>query len=317
MHRTGTSVLANAIRSLGVDFGSKLLKANLGNPKGYFEDVDFVTLDDKILRSIDSTWETILPGQPEEETVEKFAKEIAASIETKFGSSGFLGIKDPRSVRLLAVWERAFDIADISVCYILSSRHPFKAASSLSKRDPRFPETQALLLWLVHNNEGLKKLVSTNGIVCDYDRMIENPGIELERMGKFLKCYPGAYPELKKEFIDSFLDQNLNRTPENDAAKIEACELTKLCLKVYAHMVELASFDCFDPSSRQKTLELTEKIDRYLSQNHKLIKLSDQLIYNLSDKVADQKARFKTVRKRRDLIIALWVVIALALLFIR
>jgi hypothetical protein len=42
MHRSGTSLTAAFLQAIGVDLGDKLLQGNYGNPKGYFEDVDFV-----------------------------------------------------------------------------------------------------------------------------------------------------------------------------------------------------------------------------------------------------------------------------------
>lgn len=37
--------------------GDSLLKPSSTNPKGYFENVDFVYLNDKILNSIGATWD--------------------------------------------------------------------------------------------------------------------------------------------------------------------------------------------------------------------------------------------------------------------
>jgi hypothetical protein len=42
MHRSGTSLTAAFIHKIGLDLGDNLLKYNYWNPKGYFEDIDFV-----------------------------------------------------------------------------------------------------------------------------------------------------------------------------------------------------------------------------------------------------------------------------------
>ena len=38
MHRSGTSLVAGYLQSLGVDMGARLLAADHANPRGYFED---------------------------------------------------------------------------------------------------------------------------------------------------------------------------------------------------------------------------------------------------------------------------------------
>ena len=51
MHRSGTSFLASFLREAGVDIGSDLFPADFYNPRGYFEDNEFLELDTEILHS--------------------------------------------------------------------------------------------------------------------------------------------------------------------------------------------------------------------------------------------------------------------------
>ena len=51
MHRSGTSVVAAALASAGLHVGSRLMPGGRGNPRGHFEDLDFVSLHERILRA--------------------------------------------------------------------------------------------------------------------------------------------------------------------------------------------------------------------------------------------------------------------------
>ena len=51
MHRSGTSLTASFVRSLGIDVGDNLLSPDAYNPKGYFEDVAFVELQRSMLQA--------------------------------------------------------------------------------------------------------------------------------------------------------------------------------------------------------------------------------------------------------------------------
>ncbi|NJK60916.1 MAG: hypothetical protein HC918_12650, partial [Oscillatoriales cyanobacterium SM2_1_8] len=49
MHRSGTSLTASLLQTLGTHLGQTLVAADRHNPKGYFEDLDFVTLQRQML----------------------------------------------------------------------------------------------------------------------------------------------------------------------------------------------------------------------------------------------------------------------------
>src|SRR3954453_24026745 len=49
MHRSGTSLVASYLSSLGVGLGDRLLAADARNPHGYFEDADFRELHGEML----------------------------------------------------------------------------------------------------------------------------------------------------------------------------------------------------------------------------------------------------------------------------
>ncbi|HUU33183.1 MAG TPA: hypothetical protein VMW48_03915, partial [Vicinamibacterales bacterium] len=52
MHRSGTSLAASLLADAGLDVGTRLLGANASNPRGHFEDEDFVELQQAVLREL-------------------------------------------------------------------------------------------------------------------------------------------------------------------------------------------------------------------------------------------------------------------------
>ena len=52
MHRSGTSLITAWLQSAGLDIGKNLLEANYSNPKGFFENTDFLDFHRNILSSI-------------------------------------------------------------------------------------------------------------------------------------------------------------------------------------------------------------------------------------------------------------------------
>lgn len=47
-YRTGTSAVAGILHHLGVNMGSNFQEPNVGNPKGYFEDPDFIKINRRL-----------------------------------------------------------------------------------------------------------------------------------------------------------------------------------------------------------------------------------------------------------------------------
>src|SRR5215470_8442214 len=49
MHRSGTSLVASMLSALSIDMGQELLPADSNNVRGYFEDVEFLELQRRML----------------------------------------------------------------------------------------------------------------------------------------------------------------------------------------------------------------------------------------------------------------------------
>ena len=65
MHRSGTSALTRGLTTMGVMLGDRLMAAHPNiNDKGFFEDIDFVALNEEILKACGRKWFSLEPLQP-------------------------------------------------------------------------------------------------------------------------------------------------------------------------------------------------------------------------------------------------------------
>ena len=153
MHRSGTSALTGVLSLLGVDPGPSLSPGMAGvNPKGFWEHQEIVTIHERLLGALDSSWDDarLLPADwwqlPE---VTAFRSELLAVLRRDFTTSPLWLLKDPRLCRLLPLWLDIIDELGIAPHFILCLRHPNEVAMSLSRRDGISTE-HATLLWLEH-----------------------------------------------------------------------------------------------------------------------------------------------------------------------
>ncbi len=149
MHRSGTSVITAAFASAGVDVGSRLMPAARGNLRGHFEDLDFVTLHERMLRangfaSEGFTAADAIPVPP------ALAAEARNLVSQRQPSSPIWGWKDPRTTLFLDLWAEAVPDAK----FVFLFRSPAEAIDSLFRRgDEAFAVNPgfAVDVWMAYN----------------------------------------------------------------------------------------------------------------------------------------------------------------------
>jgi len=113
MHRSGTSAITRGISTLGVELGTHLNPPQEGvNPKGFFEDLDILELNDSILQTLQYTWHslsTISQSDVDEVIAKGFLNRACDLLASKMNQFPVYGFKDPRTSKLLPFWKRVFD----------------------------------------------------------------------------------------------------------------------------------------------------------------------------------------------------------------
>lgn len=138
LHRSGSSAVAGVLDLLGVDMGDNLLPATPANPKGFFENIDVVLLNDKILERLSMTWyaprlrREILTSKSQL-TESKLLLEKHINLFRKEKKS-IWGLKDPRMLLTLDVWKSYLEEFS-KITYIFVNRHLEEYVKSISYRD--------------------------------------------------------------------------------------------------------------------------------------------------------------------------------------
>lgn len=215
MPRSGTSLVTQLLHRCGVSLGSpeQLMPASINNTDGFWENLRFVRLNERLLTASGGTW--FAPPATLRPTPEITAE--AQSIVAQFEGQEPWAWKDPRNAVTLPFWKTLLPSMKVLVCV----RHPAETAASLvaSTLIPRTfywsvtrPDSPIRLrestsrlwdtvrtmisprlrrrlihevgleLWRVYNTSILD---TENRIVTHYEAMLTKPRAELERILAF------------------------------------------------------------------------------------------------------------------------------------
>jgi hypothetical protein len=205
LHRSGSSATAGVMHLLGIHMGEKLLPATRNNPKGHYENSQFVNLNQEILRSIQSNWNQ----PPSREKVPK-ANIPAVKIHTfiKENMKPVWGLKDPRTLLTFEFWKPYFDeVADITYVFV---HRPFDASvRSLAHRDKNGIGIAVQILTPYLKN--LYHYRHTFGLPADkiidiyYEDLLKNPEPFVRELNE--RIGNPANHQLKE--VSAFLDERL------------------------------------------------------------------------------------------------------------
>ncbi|WP_133510874.1 glycosyltransferase family protein [Candidatus Thiosymbion oneisti] len=136
MHRSGTSMLAQAIDRLGIPIPGSLLPAMADNPNGYWEPKELVLLNNHTLEALGRPWWDDRPFERQglADARSGFLRQALPMLEGWLASRDIIALKDPRLCRLLPLWSEATRRLGISSYALVIARHPLKVAESLRRR---------------------------------------------------------------------------------------------------------------------------------------------------------------------------------------
>jgi len=211
VHRSGTSALAGTLQFLGVDLGSNLMPASEFNPRGYFEHLGIVEINDKILSAIDSSWND--PKELPDNWSVRFPavlilkEDLKKIISRDFGGSAVFAIKDPRLCLLLPLYLEIFQDLDIDLSFINIQRAPAEVAFSLG-RSEKLGLVQALQLYRKYQKYLEKYLIGHRVATVKFNQLLSNPAQTIALIKNLVPEIPFGYQVRQKE-IDTFLDSQL------------------------------------------------------------------------------------------------------------
>ena len=148
MHRSGTSATTGLLSYFEIGLGRALIKPNIENPKGFFENKAILDLNKKILSTVNSNWDDyhFNLNNIESSQIEAWVQEAHAVLQQEFFNCENFAIKDPRLCLLFPIWEAAISNFNAKIKVIMVNRHPSAVAASLETRND-FSYQKSLILW--------------------------------------------------------------------------------------------------------------------------------------------------------------------------
>lgn len=185
MHRSGTSMIARLLMTVGVDLGPNrtLMPPTPANPEGYWESLPFRALNDALLSVHGGTWHTppeLADGWEMHEPLAELRRH-AASLPTQLGLNEPWAWKDPRNSLTLPFWSRIWPDVRTIICV----RNPLDVANSLITRD-QFGLTASLNLWLHYHIRALAAVRKKPYMVTHFNSYFLDPATEIRRLMEFL-----------------------------------------------------------------------------------------------------------------------------------
>jgi glycosyltransferase involved in cell wall biosynthesis/GT2 family glycosyltransferase len=165
MHRSGTSFVASLLAAWNVPMGERLLPADHGNPAGYFEDVDFLELNRRMLVACTPPedghrdWGWTESGTFNTGPLPAYREAAAALVAARDRTGRPWGWKDPRTSMLLDFWD---DVLGREARFLLLYRYPWDVADSMLRTGAD--------IWLTHPGYPARIWTQYNRRILDFHR---------------------------------------------------------------------------------------------------------------------------------------------------
>lgn len=203
VHRSGTSLLTQALRAAGASTGEFAEICDDDNPKGYAEHPAFRNFNDRLLNHLGVSWDNwgfraTLAGLADP-AFRSWHDEAVALLRGSFGGPGPFVLKDPRIATLLPFWEAVLPRAGYDVRRILVIRDPIEVALSQMQRVARRPSMFPVIdeaepmaaLWAVTMHEVLLALTRSNTLLLRHSDLMAAPEATLTVAAEFAGCEGG------------------------------------------------------------------------------------------------------------------------------
>lgn len=210
MHRSGTSLVAEALSKAGVDLGTNLYPEERNHDLTFFEHQDILKINEEILRTLHSSYDDIHALPPKWNTsmyVAPFKEKIKEILWRDFPSTPIFAIKDPRISILLPLYLEVIRSLPLNAKFIVCERSDMEIAFSLYKNGG-LPFSQSLELTKKYKLTINQWLFNQPHIRIQMDSFIADPIKELQKIEKEFNISLDLQKEKQKE-IRQFVQPEL------------------------------------------------------------------------------------------------------------
>ncbi len=215
MHSSGTSPVAAVLQALGVDLGAadQFLPVAADNQKGFYENSDFVDVNETLLARLGGTWREppkMPAGWEGRRRFVDLERRAQAVIDSQFEGRERWGWKDPRNSLTLPFWQRVVPEAR----YVISVRHPVAVARSLGGS---LSISTVAELWTRYMTAALWHTAGRERLFIFYEDLMRQAPVEVERLAAFLSLKGAPLPAVVEQELASAVDLSLWHFRDPDA----------------------------------------------------------------------------------------------------
>ncbi|MGH9654289.1 MAG: sulfotransferase family protein [Bryobacteraceae bacterium] len=220
MGRSGTSALARVLSLCGASLPEPLLGANESNPRGYWEPLDALRLNDDFLFRHGATWfDPTLVLQNEivfdHREREAYIEEIRRFLDRACPNRPLLVIKEPRITAVAEFWFEGARRAGLATKIVIPVRHPEEVAASLASCGKASLALSAAL-WLKYNLLAELRSRGLPRAFIEYPNLLNDWRREIARISSTLSVNLSNADEPQ---IDAFLRHALHRQRRSESSR--------------------------------------------------------------------------------------------------
>jgi hypothetical protein len=256
MHRSGTSALSGLLVKSGLDGPVDLMPPTRNNPRGYFESLGVMELNEYLLSAFQHSWATSkqIPAylwEKEIAAVDAWRLGMLKQLTIRYPKEGRAVLKDPRLCVLLPALKPWLESTLIDTVVFFSIRHPAEVAESLHAAEGMKRST-SLHLWLEHVFCAERYSRSLSRIFVQYSDLLEEPAKILDKCLCMLGIGNGKgnlNPSMINESI-AFIDTELCRQRHENVCKAWIIEEESEYIYDFAVLIYQTIVNSLDDESR-------------------------------------------------------------------
>ncbi len=293
MHRSGTSALTRMLGLLGIDLPATPLGGNEWNVTGHWEPSPVVSLNERILGSLGTTWDDWRPidaGWHRSQAAATFKNEALDILRSEFNGTRPFVLKEPRICRLAAFWRDVLAGMGVTPLFVLPIRNPLEVAASLQVRDKIDPSL-GHLLWMRHLLEAEFATRGQSRVFTTYDDLLGDWRLLADKMQAELDLpWPRSIDEAAGEIDVLLSDKHRHhRQPSGRLDQLfvpgglsQAFEITSRWVRFGENEQDLDTLDSIRDGFDKATFMLSAAIasasnDRRKASDEQAIKLTDMV----------------------------------------
>ena len=194
MHRSGTSLCANMLAGLGVDM-AEAANPSPDNPRGHWERPRINDLHDEIFAMHGIRWSdpshhlALPPDWHREPAINGIRAKLAAYLKPLLKRPSLIGFKDPRTARLLPMWDDLLEELNLEPRYVFCIRDPAQVTRSITTRD-RTARAHAEYRWLIYNTHALHGMGDRPVCIIPYIDWFSAPLPTARRLAQWIGASP-------------------------------------------------------------------------------------------------------------------------------